>query len=352
MNSIHDAAPTGDFDLLTPELVLKAVEGAFGLSLTGNITQYNSYINRVYELHEDDGQRYMAKFYRPGRWSEEAILEEHTFIQDCVDLEIPTVAPLPDPGGDTLPVVEVVDPARVESGTTETSTTASEHAKLQEYHFALFPKRGGRNFDAESEEDWLRLGALVGRMHTAALQRGADRRQYCLPSPIINQCLLELDEGNAVHPEHRKEFFELAAEILRRIKPLFEGVTLQRVHGDCHRGNILERPGEGLLLIDFDDMMIGPAVQDLWLLLPARAEESPKEFNLIVEGYEQFRPFDYSQKRLIEPLRAMRMLYYLAWEARQRNDRRFRSEHPHWGGSAYWSKEIEDLRDQLLYCSE
>src|SRR6056297_2613175 len=108
MNSIHEASPTGDFDLLTPELVLKAVEGAFGLNLTGNITQYNSYINRVYELHGEDGQVYMAKFYRPGRWSEEAIFEEHTFIRDCVELEIPTVTPLLDSDGESLATLEVV----------------------------------------------------------------------------------------------------------------------------------------------------------------------------------------------------------------------------------------------------
>lgn len=324
----------GDFDHLTPRLVLAAVEGAFGLKLNGNITPYNSYINRVYELHDEDGQIYMAKFYRPGRWSEEAILEEHDFIQDCVDMEIPTVAPIPDPDGHTLSVVEVVD----------------ETEQLQEYSFALFPKRGGRNFDAESDDDWLRLGALVGRMHTAAQRRDAERREHCLPSPIIQQCMQELDNGEAVHPEHRQEFFDLAEEIRRQIDPLFDGVPLQRVHGDCHRGNILERPGEGLLLIDFDDMMVGPAVQDLWLLLPERADECPREFKLVVEGYERFRPFDYSQKQLIEPLRAMRMLYYLAWSARQRQDRRFKTEHPHWGGSAFWSKEVEDLREQLKYC--
>ena len=99
-------------------------------------------------------------------------------------------------------------------------------------------------------------------------------------------------------------------------------------------------------------MMVGPAIQDLWLLLPSRVDDCPQEFNLIAEGYEQFLPFDYSQKPLIEPLRAMRMLYYLAWSARQRNDRRFKADHPHWGSSAFWSKEIEDLRDQLLYCGE
>ena len=368
MNTIYNSPPAGDFDSLTPELVLQAVEGAYGLRLDGNIIQYNSYINRVYELHDEDGQEYMAKFYRPGRWNDAAILEEHTFIQDCVELDIPTVDPLPDPEGDTLAALEVVGPSGQAPSTGPDGSTGAgsslgagsvpagpdnpEPAHLQEYHFALFPKRGGRNFDAESEEDWLRLGALVGRMHTAARRDGAEQRPYCLPGPIIEQCLHELDEGEAVHPEHRPEFFDLAGEIRRRIEPLFEDTPLQRVHGDCHRGNILERPGEGLLLIDFDDMMVGPAIQDLWLLLPSRVDDCPQEFNLIAEGYEQFLPFDYSQKQLIEPLRAMRMLYYLAWSARQRNDHRFKTEHPHWGGSAFWSKEIEDLRDQLLYCPE
>jgi Ser/Thr protein kinase RdoA (MazF antagonist) len=189
-------------------------------------------------------------------------------------------------------------------------------------------------------------------MHAAARKSTAEHRQYCLPGPVIEQCVHELAQRDAVHPEHREEFFGLAEEIRCRIGPLFEDIPLQRVHGDCHRGNILERPGEGLLLIDFDDMMIGPAIQDLWLLLPSRVDDCPNEFNLIVEGYEQFQPFDYTQKRLIEPLRAMRMLYYLAWSARQHNDRRFKTEHPHWGSSAFWSKEIEDLRDQMLYCGE
>lgn len=342
--------PPGDFDLLTPELILRAVEEAYGMRLTGSITPYNSYINRVYELHDEDGNAYMAKFYRPGRWSEDTILEEHDFIRDCVEMEIPTVAPIAGPEGDTLPAVEVVDSP--DKGTPEAGS-------LREYFFALFPKRGGRNFDAESEEDWLRLGAIVGRMHTAARGRGAARRPHCLPTPVIDRCLAELDGGEAVYPDHRREFLQLVEEIRERIEPLFEGLSdspgsagMQRLHGDCHRGNILERPGEGLLLIDFDDMMIGPAIQDLWLLLPARAEECTLEFNLIVEGYERFLPFDYAQKQLIEPLRALRMLYYLAWSARQRNDRRFRSEHPHWGSAAFWSKEVEDLREQLQFCGE
>ena len=352
----YGPSPVGDFDLLTPELILQAVEEAYDLRLSGTLTPYNSYINRVYELHDEDETAYMAKFYRPGRWSKEAILEEHSFIFDCLDMEIPTVAPLAASAGHTLSSIEVVEtsaggtgeePGASEAALPSDSGTEAEH--VQEYPLALFPKRGGRNFDAESEEDFLRLGALVGRMHSAARTRGAEHRSYCLPSPIIDQCLRELDENDAVHPVHREEFFALAEEIRSHISPLFEGVPLQRLHGDCHRGNILERPGEGLLLLDFDDMMMGPAIQDLWMLLPGRAEECPQEFNLLAEGYEQFLPFSYEQKKLIEPLRAMRMLYYLAWSARQQNDRKFRAEHPHWGTAAFWSKEIEDLRDQLEY---
>ncbi|AFG37806.1 serine/threonine protein kinase [Spirochaeta africana] len=332
----NDSAESpGDFDDLTPQAVLRSVEAGFDLRLSGSITPYNSYINRVYELTDEDGQSFMAKFYRPGRWDEAAILEEHRFIQDCVALEIPTVAPLPDADGDTLITVELEG---VVSGLTK------------EYSFAVFPKRSGRNFDAESEDDWLRLGSLVGRMHTAARQRPASHRLVCNPATIRRTFLQELEAANAVPGPHHAEFFELAHELLERIEPLFKDIPLQRVHGDCHRGNILERPGEGLLLIDFDDMMMGPAVQDLWLLLPERADNCPAEFNLIVEGYEQFQPFDYRWKGLIEPLRAMRMLYYLAWAARQRNDLRFRREHPDWGTPAFWIKEIEDLREQLPYC--
>ncbi|MFW5802231.1 MAG: phosphotransferase, partial [Spirochaeta sp.] len=148
MNGNSNYVPQGDFDALTPQAVIAAVESGFGMRLDGVITPYNSYINRVYEVRDEDGRPFMVKFYRPGRWSEEALLEEHSFIQDCIQLEIPTVAPLQDEDGDTLLTVEI-----------EAAENVSE---LIEYSFALFPKRSGRNFDAETEDDWLRLGALAG----------------------------------------------------------------------------------------------------------------------------------------------------------------------------------------------
>ena len=321
---------TRTFDLLTPHVVLAAVESAFGLALDGTLSAYPSYVNRVYGLAAEGGQAYVAKFYRPGRWSEEAILEEHTFVQDCAEAELPVVAPLQDRDGATLASVTSDD-----GGTEET------------FDFALYPRKGGRSFDAESAGDWVRLGGLVGRLHAVGERRQAEHRLACTPQASTSEFLRELESAGVVPAKHAAEFFGLAREALAGIAPLFDGVALQRIHGDCHRGNILDRAGEGLLLIDFDDMMRGPAVQDLWLLLPDRASSSRRELELILEGYEAFHPFQRATLALIEPLRLMRLVYYLAWSARQRDDLRFRQSNPGWGGEAFWSKEIEDLRDQL-----
>ena len=330
---ISAADTPGGFDLLTPHVIISAVEAGFGLQLDGSLTPYNSYINRVYEVKDSDGQPWMVKFYRPNRWSESAILEEHRFIDDCLTLEIPTVAPCKDQDGDTLLHVAV---------------DGQDRGQI-DYSFAVFPKKAGRSFDAENDDDWLRLGSLAARLHLAGQKATAASRPVCLPEQVSADCLHALRQNNCVHPDHSQEFFDLTEQVLRTIEPLFTSIPLQRIHGDFHRGNILDRADEGLLLIDFDDMMTGPAVQDIWLLLPDRIDNCPREFNLIAEGYEQFLPFDWSWRRLVEPLRAMRMIYYLAWQARQLHDQRFRRDYPDWGSGAFWSKEIEDLREQAQF---
>jgi Ser/Thr protein kinase RdoA (MazF antagonist) len=162
----------------------------------------------------------------------------------------------------------------------------------------------------------------------------------------------EILGADLVHPDCRDDFQKLCRGTTERIAPLFEGARLQRIHGDCHRGNILERPGEGLIIIDFDDMMTGPPVQDLWLLLPGYAEDCRRELVMILDGYEEWTPFDRSSLRLIEPLRFMRMIYFLAWCARQRHDRRFRIDFPQWGTESFWIKELEDLRNQVQVIDE
>ena len=318
------------FDLLTPYVAVQAIESVIATPVDGALTGYPSYVNRVYGFGDEDGRQYVAKFYRPGRWSWEAIAEEHRLVAGCAAAELPVVAPLADAAGETLHTV-----------------TAAGRAAEQEFSYAVYPKRNGRNFDADRDEDWLRIGALVGRLHVALAAGSAAHRLRCTPRTATARFIDELERAGVVAPDAAAEFFALARGAVERFTPLFEGLPLQPVHGDCHRGNILDRAAEGLLLIDFDDLMVGPAVQDLWLLLPGRVADSRRELALLIEGYEQFRPFDWRDLRLIEPLRLMRMIYYLAWSALQRHDLRFRESFPHWGGAAFWAQEVEDLRTQL-----
>ena len=318
------------FALLTPYVAVQAIESVIATPVDGALTGYPSYVNRVYGFGGEDGRQYIAKFYRPGRWSWQAITDEHRLVARCAAAELPVVAPLAAADGETLQAVTAAD------GTGE-----------QEFYFAVYPRRSGRNFDADRDEDWLRIGALVGRLHVALAGGSVIHRITCTPRTATARFIDELEQAGVVAPAAAAEFLELARGAVERFEPLFEGVPLQPVHGDCHRGNILDRAAEGLLLIDFDDLMLGPAVQDLWLLLPGRVADSRRELALLLEGYEQFRPFDWRHLRLIEPLRLMRMIYYLAWSALQRHDLRFRESFPQWGGAAFWAQEIEDLRTQL-----
>ncbi len=324
---------TGLFDLLTPQAVVHAVEESFSLTLNGTVFPFPSYINRVYGVTTDEGEELVAKFYRPGRWSRAALLEEHRFIEDCARGDLPVATPIADADGDTLLELEV-----------EGETEAGEK-RCESFAFALFPKRGGRNFDAESDEQWFRLGALVARCHLAGGIRDAPNRPVLAPS-TATEYVRELLEEGVVHPDCREEFEALCGSTIEAFGSSFDGVRYQRVHGDCHRGNILERPGEGLLLIDFDDTMTAPPVQDIWLLLPDHAEHCRRELTMLLEGYEQFLPFDHHTTALIEPLRFMRIIYFLTWQARQRHDFWFRNAHPDWGSKAFWITEIEDLRAQ------
>jgi Ser/Thr protein kinase RdoA (MazF antagonist) len=329
------ANPKGGFAALSPSAVLKSVEAAFGLDLRPVVTPYPSYVNRVYGLQDADGGEYVAKFYRPGRWDRPTIEEEHAFAAELDDADVPVVPPLPDGDGETLAEVAVRD--------------EDAGGREQDFLFALYPRRGGRLFEAESDEAWIRMGALAGRLHLVARRREAKRRPVALPALSTAGHLASLAADGIVPPDHAAAFAELAAGVLERIGPLFEGVPVHRLHGDLHRGNILDRPGEGLLLIDLDDMMIGPAMQALGLLLPGRGPEVRREIALLAEGYEEFASFPWDQVRLVEPLRFMRMIHFIAWCARQRGDYDFARHFPHWGEPAWWIREMEDLADQARW---
>lgn len=314
------------FHNLTPDTILTTVEQATGHRFTGLVSPLPSYINRVYELCSSEGRRFIVKFYRPGRWSREALVDEHRFLADCVEAELPVVAPLP-----------LVDGATV--------------GRYEDIYFALFDKRAGRQLEITAESDWQRLGSLLGRLHSVGARGGAPNRITLGPRRSAAADVEHL--CTQVIPEPlRERYRSTATRIIDLSAPLFEDLETIRLHGDCHRGNILDRMDEGLLLIDFDDMVMGPPVQDMWLLLPDRVEHARAELDLLLRGYEQFRTFDRSSLRCIEPLRAMRMIYFAAWCSHQADDFAFRKNFPDWGSESYWSREINDLREQLGFVQD
>ena len=314
--------PSG-FEILTPDLVIGSVESAVKTPMTGLMSPLPSYINRVYELQARDGERLVAKFYRPGRWNQAALEDEHRFVLDCAAHEIPVVAPLVLDNGSTL------------------------SSKADGIYFAVFPKRWGREMEITEDEDYRRLGRLIGRVHVAGSERLGDSRVVLHPGRSLADDVHHLIQGGFVSPAYLGPFERVCAEITEIGQGLFDGVETLRLHGDCHLKNFLHRPGEGLMVIDFDDMVTGPAVQDLWLILPDHADKTKREMNLLLEGYEQFREFDRRTLRMIEALRAMRIIYFLAWCSRQKGDYKFQTLFPDWGNDLFWRNETKDLEQQL-----
>lgn len=312
-----------EFEHLLPDQVIDAAEAYLGTPMSGLAVPLPSYINRVYELQSRSGDRYVAKFYRPGRWEPAAIAEEHCFVLDCAAGEIPVIAPLRAVSGETLM-------------TTEDGIT-----------FTVFPKRFGRELEILCDEDWRRIGRVTARIHLAGARRAAPHRTVLTPEESTAPYLDHLLEGDYIPASCHGAFLEVAEQLYGLLEGRFDGLELIRIHGDCHRGNILERPDEGLMIIDFDDMMTGPPVQDLWLLLPEHVENCRRELDLMLSGYCELRDFDFNTISLIEPLRAMRMIYFLAWCSTQIDDFKFRANFPDWGDEAFWRREIGDLRRQL-----
>lgn len=328
---------------LTPDRVLEAVESA-GFQCTGRCVSLNSFENRVYdvELETDDGRppatpsenHRVVKFYRPGRWNYEQLQEEHQFILDLKDAEVPAIAPMEFPEGGTL-----------------RQTAAG-------IWYAVFPKVGGRapsDLQGELGTDRLRwLGRLLGRIHAVGAQREAEHRVRLSPSTYGRANLEYLLQGNWIPLEFQARYQSAVEQICLKVDPWFESTSRHRIHGDCHLGNLLWND-QGPFFLDFDDMVIGPAVQDLWLLLPGRpfGDSSPETqtcrslLETLLEGYEEMRSFDRLSLRLIEPLRALRFVHYSAWIARRWEDPAFPRAFPHFGTHRYWSDSTDDLEEQL-----
>lgn len=315
------------FSHLHPDDVISLAEESLKREFSNLFRPLNSYINRVYELEDREGNGLIVKMYRPGRWSKEAILEEHLYLQELKRAEIPVIAPLKLGDGETLGLWHGI-------------------------HFAFFAKCGGRSVDEYSDEQWLELGRLVGRAHAVGSTREASHRQVMVPTATTSSQITYLQENGLVAKALRGEFFTLAQRLIENIDHLFNGVVLQRIHGDLHFSNIIYRPGESFYLIDFDDMVMGPQVQDVWMLLQAYGEDSLVELDLFLEGYEVFHEFDKRSCRLIEPLRAMRYIHYLAWCGYQVVEDGRTLALPEFGSAGFWENEIKELQDQLLRISE
>ncbi len=318
-----NAQACGNFSALTPDIIVPVVEKALGRPLLGFTHPLNSYINRVYELMAADRERIIVKFYRPGRWSKQALQDEHDFVIDCSKDEIPVVAPLPLKNGKTVGEAEGI-------------------------FFAVYPKRLGRVWEQTCEDDWKRLGRVVARAHVVGSRRAAKHRLQLHPEETTASDIAQLLDGGHIPSRYQKPFADISSQLLDHIMPMFDDAEYIRIHGDCHSKNILHRPDEGLLLIDFDDMVMGPPVQDLWMLLPGHVLESGAELELMIKGYREFRDFEESSIRLIEPLRSMRMLYFLDWISRQRQDPNFNVNFPNWSNDSFWADQVRELNQQFV----
>ncbi len=314
------------FDTLTPDLVLDAVE-SIGYLSDARVLALNSYENRVYQVGIEDETPLIAKFYRPGRWSDAAILEEHQFSLELAEHEVPVVAPLERDG-----------------------STLFEHAG---FRFALFPRRGGRAPEPGNLDQLYRLGQLLGRMHAVGANRSFEHRETLGVQNFGHDSLSTLLEGNFVPRSLLPAYESVARDLLKRVEDVFASTNFTpiRLHGDCHPGNILARD-DAFYLVDLDDCRMGPAVQDLWMMLAGERHERLGQLAELVDGYNEFHDFVPRELPLIEALRALRLMHYSAWLARRWDDPAFPMSFPWFGSERYWGDQVLILREQMSALQE
>lgn len=313
------------FDALAPEDVMDAVERAGG-RCTGRYLVMNSYENRVYRFEmEDDDPPVIAKLYRPGRWSRAALAEEHGFLAELEEDGIPVAAPLPLDGA----------PA-------ETPTIGETHGLL----YAVFPLIRGRAPQELGDGQIRTLGRLLARLHNVGTRTEAPHRPTLSPATYGRGNLELLLEHDLLPPEVRDVYAGTIDALLTRIEPMFLGVPNHRIHGDCHLANLVWTD-DGPAFLDFDDMLVGPAVQDVWMLCPSYDEEGRRQRDVLVDAYVEHRDFDRAWLRLVEPLRALRFVHYATWIARRWSDPLFQRTFNEFGTLRYWQKEVNDLREQI-----
>ncbi len=318
------------FDALTPDVVLDAL-AAVGLYGDGRLLALSSYENRVYQVHLEEpfeqAAAVVAKFYRPGRWTEAQILEEHAFAAELMAAEVPAVGPLLLHG-----------------------RTLHQH---QGFFFSVSPRRGGRPPELDDAEVLEWIGRFLARIHTVGAAAsfvdrpalnvetfGAEPRDWLLARQMI-----PLDVQSVWQQRCNEALQIVRATVLGRVQD--GSVAMLRVHGDCHPGNILWTPDAGPHFVDLDDARMAPAVQDLWMLLSGERAQRQRQLGPLLDGYETFREFDRAELALIEPLRTLRLIHYSAWLARRWDDPIFPINFPWFGSSDYWQGQVQMLEEQI-----
>lgn len=325
MTGLSDAAvPYAD---LGPDTVLAAVE-AIGHVCDGRVLALNSYENRVYRVGIEDAAPLVAKFYRPGRWSDAAIREEHAFTAELRDADLSVVPPLSF-NGETL----------------------HRHAG---FRFALFPLQGGHAPELDDRNTLTRLGQTLARMHNVGAVRPFAHRVSLSLESHADDAIDFLLDGRWLPPELESPFEHLSDALLDHLDAAWEragDVAFLRLHGDCHPGNILWRD-DVAHFVDLDDCLMGPAIQDLWMLLSGNSADQRRQFGWLLEGYRSFRDFDRRELQLVEALRTMRLLHFNAWVARRWHDPAFPLAFPWFEEPRHWEALIAQLQEQLAAMQE
>lgn len=319
---------------LTPDLVLDALE-ALGQRVDGRLLQLNSYENRVFQIGLDSGHFVVAKFYRPGRWSDAQILEEHAFAHELVAAEVPAVPPM-----------------ALQALTAE-ATVQGEPPTLgffKGHRVAVSHRRGGRSPELEDPEVLTWLGRFLARLHDVGGRQPFVHRPTMGVAQTGRQARQWLaDDPDSLPIAQRGNWLALADQALDLCEQAFariDGLRLRRLHGDCHPGNILWTP-DGPHFVDLDDACMGPAVQDFWMLLSGDPRDRQIQLNALLDGYESFAEFDWRELKLIEPLRTLRIIHHSAWLARRWHDPAFPAAFPWFGSGTYWQQQIDLLRQQI-----
>lgn len=315
------------FSTLTPDLLLDAL-ASIGILGDGRLLALNSYENRVYQVGVEEQLPVVVKFYRPGRWSCEQILEEHAFSLELADAEIPVVAPLLI-NGNTL-------------------------QQYQDFYFAVFPRRGGRvpELDQEGRLEW--IGRFLGRIHAIGAQQAYRHRPGIDLHSFGAEPAQWLLEHQFIPADLTPAYRSVVEQALEGVKYCFDragDIATLRLHGDCHLSNLLWTEG-GPHFVDFDDSRMGPAIQDLWMLLSGTREEMNLQLAELLEGYECFHDFNPAELHLIEALRTLRLIHYSAWLAKRWDDPAFPMTFTWFNTQQYWQDRILELREQIALMQE